>query len=58
MRHHLKIVAKNFKVDEKKLTEFALLNPRRYGIEQQGDFITTTTLFTETLIEDFKNKTT
>jgi hypothetical protein len=57
MKHHLKIVAKNFKLDEKKLTEFALLNPRKYGIEKQGDFVTTTTLFTETLVEEFKTIT-
>tara|TARA_R110000782_G_scaffold264883_2_gene358292 strand:- start:123 stop:434 length:312 start_codon:yes stop_codon:yes gene_type:complete len=56
MRHHLKIVAKNFQVDEKKLTEFALANPKSYGIEAQGDFVTTSTLFSEILIEDFKSK--
>ena len=53
MEHHLKIVAKNFQVDEKELTEFALKNPRRYGIRQEGSYVTTTTLFSQDLLRDF-----
>lgn len=56
MRHHLKIVAKNFNVDENQLTEFALKNKRKYGIEVQGNFVTTSTMFSEELIEDFKKE--
>ncbi len=56
MEHHLKIVAKNFELDEIKLTEFALKNPRKYGIEKQDNFVTTTTMFTEDLIKDFQNE--
>jgi len=56
MRHHLKIVAKNFNVDENQLTEFALKNKRKYGIEVQGNFVTTSTMFSEELIENFKKE--
>lgn len=56
MRHHLKIVAKNFQVDQKELEEFALKTPIKYGIDNENGFITTSTLFTEDLIDDFKNK--
>lgn len=55
MQHHLKIVAKNFKVNQKELEIFALKNPKKYGIENNNGFITTTTMFTEDLIKDFKN---
>jgi putative heme iron utilization protein len=55
MRHHLKIVAKNFKVDEKELTDFALKNKRKYGIDVEGNFVTTSTMFSEDLVKDFKN---
>ncbi len=56
MRHHLKTVAKNFNVNRKELEEFALKNPRKYGIDNENGFITTSTLFTEDLIKDFKNE--
>lgn len=58
MRHHLKIVANNFRVNEKELEEFALKNPRKYGIDNENGFITTSTMFTEDLIKDFKNDST
>ena len=55
MEHHLKIVANNFKLDQKELEEFALKTPRKYGINNRNGFITTTTLFTSELVNDFKN---
>ena len=55
MRHHLKIVASNFKLDQKALEDFALKNPCKYGIDNENGFITTSTMFTEELVEDFKN---
>lgn len=56
MRHHLKIVASNFKVDQKQLENFALKNKKRYGIEDENGFITTSTMYTEDLIRDFKKE--
>lgn len=56
MQHHLKIIAKNFRLNQKDLEELALKNPRKYGINNNNGFITTTTLFTETLIKDFTNE--
>ena len=56
MRHHLKIVASNFKLDQKALEDFALKNPCKYGIDNENGFITTSTMFTEELVEDFKNR--
>lgn len=56
MTHHLKIVASNFQLNEKELTEFALQNKSRYGIEESGDFVTTSTSFTKMLVDDFKKK--
>lgn len=55
MEHHLKIVASNFQLDEKKLTEFALKNKSRYGIVNNKGFVTTTTLFTQRLVDDFQS---
>jgi len=54
MRHHLKIVARNFQVDQKELEEFALENPKKYGIDNENGFITTSTWWTEDLIRDFR----
>lgn len=54
MEHHLKIVASNFKLDFVMLQNFALENPRKYGISNVKGFVTTTTLFTEDLVKSFK----
>lgn len=56
MRHHLKIVARNFNVDQKELELFALENKKKYGIDNDNGFITTSTMYTEELIKDFKNE--
>ena len=56
MRHHLKIVAKNAQISQKELEEFALKNKRKYGIQDENGFITTSTLFTNDLINDFKKQ--
>jgi len=56
MRHHLKIVASIFKVNQQDLEDFALKNKRKYGIVDENGFITTSTMFTEELIKDFKNE--
>ena len=56
MRHHLKIVASNFRLNENELTEFALKNPRKYGIDNDNGFVTTSTSFTQRLVEDFKEE--
>lgn len=56
MRHHLKIVARNFNVDQNKLEIFALENKKKYGIDNDNGFITTSTMYTEELINDFKNE--
>lgn len=56
MRHHLKIVARIFNVNQQELEDFARKNKRKYGIEDENGFITTSTLFTEELIKDFKNE--
>lgn len=53
MEHHLKIVARNYHLDQKELEEFALQNPKKYGISNVDGFITTTTWYTEDLIKDF-----
>lgn len=56
MRHHLKIIASNFRIDEEKLTEFALKNPTKYGIDNENGFVTTSTFYTEKLVKDFKSE--
>ena len=56
MRHHLKIVALNFQISQKELEEFALKNKRKYGIQDENGFITTSTWHTEDLINDFKKQ--
>jgi len=56
MRHHLKITASNFKIDEQKLTTFALENHRKYGIIDENGFVTTSTWYTDNLVKDFKNQ--
>ncbi len=61
MRHHLKIIASNFELNQKDLEEFALQNPKKYGIDNKNGSITTSTMYTEDLIADFraeKTKTT
>lgn len=56
MRHHLKIIAKNFNLNQKELEEFALKTPRKYGIDNENGFISTSTFYTIDLVNDFKNK--
>lgn len=56
MRHHLKIVASNFRLNENELTAFALQNPRKYGIDNENGFVTTSTSFTQSLVEDFRKE--
>jgi hypothetical protein len=56
MRHHLKIVASNFRLNENELTAFALENPRKYGIDNDNGFVTTSTSFTKSLVDDFKKE--
>lgn len=58
MTHHLKIVASNFRLNEKALTDFALKNKSKYGIEKRGNFVTTTTSFTNNLVNDFQSSVT
>ena len=56
MRHNLETVADNFHLDKQKLTEFALKpeNYNKYGIINDNGYITTSTAFTDKLVEDFK----
>ena len=56
MRHHLKLVAKHFQVDQTELENFALKNKKKYGIDDENGFITTSTTYTEDLIRDFKKE--
>jgi hypothetical protein len=54
MIHTLKSISNIFKLDEQKLTEFALNNPIKYGIISESDKYTTSTWFTNNLVKDFK----
>jgi len=59
MEHTLKEIATIFSLDEEKLTEFALLPIKRHkdGILNEHGVITTTTFFSDSLINDFKKET-
>ena len=59
MEHTLNEIATIFSLDEEKLTEFALLpiNRHKYGILNEHGVITTTTFFSDSLINDFKKET-
>jgi len=58
MRHHLNIIASNYGLDKEKFTEFALKphNYNKYGIINKNGFVTTSTFFSDDLINDFKKE--
>jgi len=58
MRHHLDIIATNYKLDKQKFTEFALKkeNYDRFGIVNENGFVTTSTFFTDNLVSEFKKQ--
>jgi len=58
MRHHLNIIASNYKFDKEKFTEFALKpqNYNKYGIINENGFVTTSTFFTDALVFAFKKE--
>ena len=58
MRHHLDIIATNYRLDKKKFTEFALKpeNYNKFGIINENGFVTTCTWFSNDLIEAFKKQ--
>jgi len=56
MQHDLKVIARNFRFDEKEFVEFALNNKRKYGIVEDVGIITTSTWFSDDLINGFRIK--
>lgn len=55
MRHNLKTVAYSFRLPERELIKFALTNPNRYGIDEEHGIVTTSTLFTDLLVKEFRD---
>ena len=53
MRHHLNVIASNYQFDKQDFTDFALKDKRKYGIEDEDGFVTTSTLFSDKLIKDY-----
>jgi hypothetical protein len=57
MRHHLNIIAAIYKFDKKDFTDFALKpeNYNKHGILNENGFVTTSTMFSEGLVDSYKN---
>lgn len=56
MRHNLKTIAQNFRLPLRELIEFARANPTQYGIDEENGIVTTSTLYTDLLVKEFKEE--
>lgn len=54
MRHSVAQVAKNFRLDPTALTRFAVRHHNKYGVIAENNNVTTSTLFADSLVNDFK----
>lgn len=54
MRHDINSIARHYKLDKDMFRVFALNNKSKYGIDDKNVFITTSTFYTDDLVNDFK----
>jgi len=54
MRHNLKQIAQNFRLPLRGFIEFALKNPNKFGIDEENGIVTTSTFWTELLVQEFR----